>query len=126
MHNRVGLDDLLLFFFFIASRQLSHDSSDRVRVPAWPHGVRDYPVRVLVPTSFSRVYRLSHTGRKGEGAVGDVLFGRMYDAVPLVQVDHTRLDGGVAQHGLEHYQQHTEPTDQAVGAYALAYSIIVL
>ena len=58
--------------------------------------------------------------------MGDVLFGRSHDAVPLVQVDHGRLDGDVAQHGLEHYQTHTESTDQAVGAYALAYSIIVI
>jgi hypothetical protein len=109
MHNRVGLDDLSAVFFFIASRQLSHDSSDRVRVPAWPHGVRDHPgVRFLVPTSFSRVYRLIPPVRKGEGAVGDGMFGHSHDAVPLVQVDHGRLDGGVAQHGLEHYQPHTE------------------
>ena len=101
MHNRVGLDDLLLFFFFIASRPLSHDSSDRVRVPAWPHGARDHPGSRPCPTSPARVYRLIPPGRKGEGAGGDVLFGRSHDAVPLVQVDHGRLDVGVAQHGLE-------------------------
>ena len=58
MHETVGLDDLSPVLFFIASRQWSHDSSDRVRVPAWPHGVRDHPIRFLVPTSSSRVYCL--------------------------------------------------------------------
>jgi hypothetical protein len=29
------------------------------------------------------------------------MFGRIHDAVPLVHVDHGRLDVGVAQHGLE-------------------------
>ena len=65
MHNRVGLDDLSPAFFFIASRQLSHDSSDRVRVPAWPHGVRDYPGTRIFPTFSSRVYPRPLPGEGG-------------------------------------------------------------
>ena len=102
MHNKVGLDNLSPVFFFIASRQWSHDSSDRVRLPTWPHGVKDHPgpcpcPHVLLPSVLSD----TPGGKGGEGEVGDVVFGRSHDAAPLVQVDHGRLDIGVAQHGLE-------------------------
>ncbi len=35
------------------------------------------------------------------GEVGDVVLGRVHDPVLLVQIDHGRLDIGVAPHGLD-------------------------
>lgn len=39
-------------------------------------------------------------GRTRPRKVGDVVFRRMHDPVLLVQIDHRRLNIGVAQHGL--------------------------
>ena len=80
----------------------------------------------LFPTFYERVYRLSPSAGKRAGKVGDVVFGRAHDAILLVDVDHGRLNAAWASIDWSCYQQHTQPTDQAVGAYALAYSIIVI
>ena len=40
-------------------------------------------------------------GRSGAGEVGDVVFGRVHDPVLLMQIDHRRLNIGMAQHGLD-------------------------
>ena len=80
----VGLDDLLLFFFFI----VSHPVAPAVRVPAEPH--------VLIYNTDP----LSLPRRTRAGEVGNVVFGRVDDPVLLVQIDHRRLNIGMPQHGL--------------------------
>ncbi len=40
-------------------------------------------------------------GGKWDGKVGDGVFGRVQDAVLLVQIDHGGLDVGMTQHGLD-------------------------
>jgi hypothetical protein len=58
--------------------------------------------------------------------LGVVVFDPSHDAVPLVHVDHGVWMSVWPSRDWSYYQKHTEPTDQAVGASTLAYSIIVL
>ena len=57
--------------------------------------------RVPFPPSSARVSRLSLPGRTRAGEVRNVVLRRIDDAVLLMQIDHRRLDIGVAQHGLD-------------------------
>ena len=87
-----------------------------MRVPAWPHSVMSHrcttrrqeahpngqdACRVRSPHPLSRVSSLSPSGRRRAGEVGDVVLRRMDDPILLVQINHRRLDIGVAQHGLD-------------------------
>ena len=48
------------------------------------------------PVLLAREPRRSPVGRTGTGEVGNVVFGRIHDPILLVQIDHRRLNIGVA------------------------------